>query len=532
MKTNPNRFWWTVIALGWAFDFLFWKQAPGINFALYVLLCLVTGYLLLRSEGNQPARSVWVLLPFIVFLVVITFIRLEPLTVFLSVSLTLGLMGVTAVSFSGGRWLQYGILDYLIGYLRLAGSMFARPIMFNAELKREQAESIERGGATEARGASRAWSIVRGVLIALPVVAIFAALLSSADMVFSQRLEAFIELFRLEKLPEYLFRLVYILVGAYALAGVILHAALQSRDEKLLGENKPVVPPFLGFTEALIVLGSVMLLFASFVFIQFQYFFGGQSNIHLDGFTYSEYARRGFGELVVVAFFSLLLILSASAVTRRETGVQRRVFSSLGIAIVALVLIMLISAFQRLVLYESAYGFSRLRAYTHVFIIWLAILLVAVAILELLQRERTFALAALVALLGFVISLGLMNVDGFIVRQNINRAFQGENFDASYLAELSQDAVPALARAYQTPGLPASVNEGVGAALVCYASNQGQGQQPTDWRSFHFARWKAAGLLHSLESDLAGYKIGDADWNYVVTAPSGQEYYCDAFRDW
>jgi hypothetical protein len=90
---------------------------------------------------------------------------------------------------------------------------------------------------------------------------------------------------------------------------VYLHAATQSKDEKLVGEEKPVLPPFLGFTEAAIVLGSVAVLFAAFVYIQFQYFFGGQANIHIDGYTYSEYARRGFGELITVAVFSLLLIL-------------------------------------------------------------------------------------------------------------------------------------------------------------------------------------------------------------------------------
>ena len=268
MRTNPNRFWWTVIALGWVFDFLFWKKAPGINFALYVLLCLGTGYWLLRMEGHRPARSVWSLFPLVAFLAAITFIRQEPMTVFLSIVLTLSLMGVMAISFLGGRWPLYSVLDYLSGFFRLLGSLIARPITFNTEVKREQSEAIERGERARVRDASGFWSVVRGILIALPVVAIFTALLASADMVFSQRLDEFIALFRLEKLPEYIFRLVYILIGAYALAGVFLHAASQSRDEKLLGQTKPVVPPFLGFTESSIVLGSVVSLFASFVFIQ------------------------------------------------------------------------------------------------------------------------------------------------------------------------------------------------------------------------------------------------------------------------
>ena len=177
-------------------------------------------------------------------------------------------------------------------------------------------------------------------------------------------LEGFIDLFKIDNLPEYIFRLVYILIFAYALAGTFLHAA-QKSDEKL--EEKTWVSPFLGFTESTIVLGSVVILFIAFVVVQFQYFFGGQANISIEGYTYSEYARKGFGELVAVAFFSLLLLLGLGAITRRETEIQRRAFSSLGIALVGLLIVMLVAAFQRLVLYEAAYGFSQLRTYTHVF---------------------------------------------------------------------------------------------------------------------------------------------------------------------
>jgi len=527
MKSNPTRFLWTVIALGWVFDFLFWEKAPGINFAIYVLLCLVTGVFLLRADGHRPTRNTQLLLPLIGIFAVMTFIRREPLTVFLSVALTLFLMGLFDISYLGGRWPAYNLLDYFSGFLRLLGSMIARPLGFSAELKKEAAsegEQVEGRG----RGTSRIWPVVRGILIALPIVAIFAALLSSADMVFGQRLESFIELFKLERLPEYIFRLVYILVGAYALAGVYLHAATQSKDEKLIGEEKRVIPAFLGFTESAIVLGSVAALFAAFVFIQFQYFFGGQTNIQIDGYTYSEYARRGFGELVAVAFFSLLLILSAGSVTRRETDTQRRVFSGLGIGIVVLVVVMLVSAFQRLVLYEMAYGFSRLRTYTHVFILWLALLLVTVVVLEILRRERIFAFAALVASLGFALSLGVMNVDGFIVRQNVDRAVQGEQFDASYLTGLSTDAVPALVSAYRSPLSSATVKDGVGAVLTCYAANRDD--RPLPWQSFHVSSANAERILASLETDLEKYQL-DSDRNYSVTSPLGKEYYCNTFWD-
>jgi len=37
---RTNILWITALLLGWFFDFLFWKQPLGLNFAIYVLLCL------------------------------------------------------------------------------------------------------------------------------------------------------------------------------------------------------------------------------------------------------------------------------------------------------------------------------------------------------------------------------------------------------------------------------------------------------------------------------------------------------------
>ena len=442
--------WITALLLGWCFDFFFWKQPPGLNFALYVILCLAGGFLVLGQNGLKPSwRSLILVVP-ILFFALGTLLRQEQLSMGLSFVLSLGLMGLLAVSYLGGSWPWYRLADYFFRFFQFVGSLFARPLMFLAERKKSAAaQPVSAGGeAADGRtkrtwpGWKRVWAIFRGALIALPVVAIFAALLSSADLVFAQRLHDFISLFRLEKLPEYLFRAVYILVGAYALAGVFLHAAQKSQDGRPSGLEKPLVPQFLGFTEAAVVLGAVVLLFAIFVGIQFRYFFGGQTNISVQGYTYSEYARKGFGELIAVAFCSLLLFLSLSAIVKRQGPLQRWAFTGLGIGMMALVGVILVSAFQRLQLYEAAYGFSRLRMYTHIFVIWLAVLLVVVLLLELLRREGLFPLAALLAVIGFTATLVLVNVDGSIVRQNVDRAAAGQALDVPYLASLSSELGP------------------------------------------------------------------------------------------
>lgn len=528
MKNNPNKLWILVFAVGWLFDFLFWKQFPGVNFAIFTMACLFTAFYLLLSAGLRPNRTSLILLPLFGFFAAVTFIRAEPMTAFLAYTFTLLVMTLLAFTYLGGRWYLYTAADYAAKSLQLVGSLLTRPITFMNDVRKEQ---IEAGIQPSKRNI---WPVVRGIVIALPVIAIFASLLASADVIFGQRLEDLIKWFNIENLPELIFRLVYIVVIGYALAGVVLHASTESKDEKLANEDKPYIPPFLGYIESTIVLGSVAALFAAFVLIQFQYFFGGQTNIHIDGYTYAEYARRGFGELVTVAFFALLMLLTLSAITKRETETQRRIYSGLGVTLVALLLVMLVSAYQRLGLYEAVYGFSRLRTYTHVFLIWIGLLLTVTIALEILRKERMFMFAALVASLGFAISLPILNVDAFIVNQNIQREINAQtqdrvDLDAQYFLDLSDDAVPTLVKAYQTPALPAPVREKVGASLACIRYERGLDDRKLTWQSFHFARVNSDKALASIKNEIKGFVVTDNDWPVIVTTPSGEEFSCSSY---
>ncbi|MGE5072295.1 MAG: DUF4153 domain-containing protein [Anaerolineae bacterium] len=519
MKRHSTMLWGIGLVLGWLFDLFFWKQGLGLNFGLYAVLCVAGGVLILAVNQQRPAMGSLLLFPLILVFAGIAVLRAEPLTIFLAVVFTLFLMLVLANTYLAGRWLRYGVADHFNAALRLLGSMLARPLSFQADVRKERLEA----GNTEKR--ANPWPFARGIVIAVPIVAVFASLLASADAAFNTQLDAFLNYFAIQNLPEYIFRLVYILIGAYLLVGVILHASTQSGDEKLLGEDKPLVPAFLGFIEATIVLGSVALLFAAFVVIQFRYFFGGHANINAMGFTYSEYARRGFGELVTVAFFSLLMILVFEGITRRESSLQRRVFSGLGVAIVGLVMVMLVSAYQRLVLYETAYGFSRLRTYTHVALIWIGLLLVAVVVLELLQRQRAFGAAMLIASLGFALSIAALNVDGLIAGQNVERASEGHELDVAYLASLSSDSVPTVVKAFEAKSTPQPVRDSLGAVLFC-RQQASRASASTDWRSFTVSRWQAEMAMKRAASQLSGYRALDESRPLRVSTPAGEVYPC------
>ena len=532
------------LLVAWCFDQLFWQKPIGINFFIFVALCLLAGALITRGEGERPAGTSLLIVPVVLYFAAVTFLRQEPFTQALSVVLVMGALMVLVITWLGGKWLNYSLSDYFMGVIHLMGSALARPVSILAGSAKPAAATVSPAAAlpggqpapvetaaapgVNERKPRPVWAILRGLLLALPVVALLAGLLAAADPIFAQQMEQFLKFFRIENLGQYIFRLIYILIGAYLLIGVYLHAIGPSRAEKLIGVEKPWLTPFLGWLEAVIVLGAVDLLFLFFVIVQFRYFFGGQTNIHIDGYTFAEYARRGFGELVAVAVISLMLFLGLSAITRRDTPRQRAIFSGLGIGLVVLVATILVSAFQRLLLYEAAYGFSRLRTYTHVFMVWVGILLLATVVLELLGKLRAFALAGVVVLVGFGLTISLINVDGLIVRQNVARAVAGWELDSGYLVGLSDDAVPALVGAFNNAGLKPILHDDIGAVLACRAALDGQVERAHPWQGYSWPYANAHQLYALYQPQLAAYPVRRDGRSGLVVKVHGAERSCAA----
>jgi len=348
-------------------------------------------------------------------------------------------------------------------------------------------------------------------------------------LIFESNLRGFLSLFRVENLGETAFRLFYILVLAFFLAGAYLYAYQESGDTSLRGLEKNGVPRVLGTVESAVILISINLLFISFVAIQFRYLFGGEVNIHLNGYTYAEYARKGFGELATVAVLSLLILQGIHSLVKQKGDNRNGWLTGLSTLMVAQVLVILTSAYMRLALYENAYGFSRVRTYTHIFLFWIAILMLVTAALEIARRTRLFPLAVLLVGFGFAITLNAFSVDANIVRLNLARATAGStDLDAAYLLSLSDDAVPALAQRYLTGKLPAAQKDLVAAALACKIN-----ELPTEmdtnllpWTSYSFIREYARGVLVTLSPQLEPYPVQNDPIGGPYVTVGTERVYC------
>ena len=176
--------------------------------------------------------------------------------------------------------------------------------------------------------------------------------------------------------------------------------------------------PRIGTTECLVVLVALDALFAAFVVIQAAYLFGGLDTLATTGMTYAEYARRGFFELLAVAFLVAGLILGLEALVTRRS----RAYVVAAIVLVGLTIVVLGSSLLRLRLYQEAYGWTELRFYVLAAIGWLAI--GALAGIAALATNRTRWLLHFMVVLSVVFGIGfnLIGPVQFIAEQNVARA--------------------------------------------------------------------------------------------------------------
>jgi len=537
---NKHLFWVFALFAGFALDQLFWDKPGGINFFIFILLAVLGGLVLNWMENiTIPWSSYLLLLPITAY-AAFTFIRSEPITTLMNGLLTIGSMVLLTITLQNGRWLKYTFIDHIVNLFHFALNALIGGILFFVKTRSKRVQpsdtvnnDVPKESPKENKPPKPWMAYLRGVLIALPIVLLLALLLGSADPVFGSRLLGIFDWLSFEHLGELIIRLVYTLAVAYLLLSAYFFGLAKSGDLPKRSQNAEGDKTFLGMVESNIILGAVNLLFLGFVLIQFTYLFGGDQNISIEGYTYAEYARRGFFELLAVAVISGCLFTALSWVTARKTKTQRWVFTGLGLLLVGLVGIILFSALTRLTLYEAAYGFTRLRTFTHVFIFWMGGMLAALAALEVTQMMKRLPLVLILMLMTFGVAINSLNVDRFIVRQNVQRAVlaqdkDGENrLDTAYLSELSFDSIPPLRAHFLDGELPETLRREIGGVLACRLESL-EVPERIPLTSWHAARSKAVAQLHSLADELSDYRVyfSEDPWGWFVEV-NGETYPCN-----
>ncbi|GAA0611105.1 DUF4173 domain-containing protein [Virgibacillus siamensis] len=333
--------------------------------------------------------------------------------------------------------------------------------------------------------------VLLGVLLGLPLLGLITMLLMSADAVF-QEVVLGLPQYLFELNLEVVFRIVAVLVLTFLFFGFLQVLRVNQRmpAQKKIDEVKETIS-WNGVT-AVTILVLLNAVYALFTVIQFTYFFGDGLQ---EGFTYAEYARRGFFELVIVTLINWTILICCLKLVR-EQGARLKLVLKLMYSLLIIVSgVMLVSAYQRLSMYEAAYGFTMDRILAHAFMIFLIVVFTYTFIrvwIERLALLHFYLIAGLV----FYSVLNVMHIEQLIVDENLDRYEKTGKIDIHYLNSLSYTGVEGLIELYKmNPDYPELER-------VLYFRQQTMRNNPLDdWQSFNFTKQEVRERLISLELD-------------------------------
>lgn len=476
---NPTRtslpIWIAAAALAALATAICFDALPGINWLIWTTAAFAgLVYFVQRRHG-----TIGIIGPIAIYSVLLTgaaAVSSNEVINFVTVLLIIGALALSML-LSNGPWVQRITAVLAISAPILA---FSNAVVTSFH---------QAAAATEHVRSSRARSTLRGLAITLPIVVVFALLLAVADPTFALWRNTIRDLVtNWEFVPRTIFfiGMLVISLGAFAYATYSADAAA------------PVaVAPrrWLGSAERLMLIGSITALLWIFLAVQLSYLFGNLPRVTGSGVTFSDYARRGFGELTIVAGATALLIIGSERFGVRDH--REKIARLTTFALIAAVLFLLGSAFNRVLLYEQAYGFTTARLYAQAFMVVVAsgLLALALEVAGELDPGRVFRRTGSVALIVFIF-LAYWNHQGWIAGRNIERFAATGKLDASYLVrDLSLDAVPEIVESL--PRLPEPARTDLRNALVKRYMNRKQIFN-SDWYEWNLRREKAQAALAGL----------------------------------
>ena len=288
-----------------------------------------------------------------------------------------------------------------------------------------------------------------GLLIGTPFIMIVLFLLSSADATFKN---IFDNLFNLDiSVPKNIGTLIWSLPMATYLYALIYGSSIEDNSKSFnidkfnkTMDNAASIPRLSLYT----VNAVICCFYILFIGIQVIYFIDILGGSLPADFTYSEYARRGFFELLAVALINIVFIAVAKVLSVKN---ENNKYMHIHILLNSILTLLLISvAFAKMYLYISTYGLTTLRIIPSVFMIFLCFVFAFIIIGEFKKSFPVTKLSFYAGNILFVL-LCLANIDAVVAGYNLNAYMNGNlpYYDIYDLRESDMAAMPVIYKAWK-----------------------------------------------------------------------------------
>jgi hypothetical protein len=513
--------------LGLLADFLFYQKSIGISFFIFNSTLIILSLVLIKRFKKKVSKIQFFILISILLFSAGVFLRTNSFLTFCNVVAGLYLLFLFFTLFLRKKILDFDFLDY-----------FSSPFSFLLKSFSAAGRFIEKFkgllGKRETFLSKDFFRVIKGIVIAIPFLIVLVWLLSSADLVFQAYLD---KLFEIDINLEIVSRALVILIVSYFFIG-IFSKITRHRKSEIVGEveeKEKKENQFLGFIESSTILILIELLFLIFIAIQFFYLFGGKDYVWgiAEYITYSEYAKKGFWELIGVSIISFLLIFGLHRFSSKEASKEKKFFKILSAILVFEISVIIMSAVKRLSVYTDGYGLTFSRFLAFVFLFWIFSVFLIFLYKKIFQekKEAVFLFCVFCLTIVFWAGVNALNPDAFIAKENIERVAQGKELDLRYLSRLSEDAVPEIVKIfdkdiddamkervandlyvrYNPPyNLPCTMNELIKNTDKCefipFQERLENIRKAQKWQSFNLSKAKALRALEENHKEIVEYR--------------------------
>ncbi|MBS5721416.1 MAG: DUF4173 domain-containing protein [Clostridium sp.] len=398
---------------------LFWKQDLGISVLLFTIpIIWITTKLLKGNIKNKKA----LLISIPIIILSSTYFIFDNLTFYLInivvIPILYLIMIIWAISDFQIKSIIYKIILMIFEPLNYIGDVIKTVLKeFNPKEKDEQiGEKKEKN------------NIFKAVCFTGIIALIVIGLLCSADNEFAKIFSTIFKDINIFNVSELTGRIIIIIIAFFYFAGFFMNMLDKEnglkefeKDEK--AEKKESYTIRMMIT----VLNLVYLVFC---FTQIKVLFTEQN------IKYSEFARKGFFQLMIVSLINIVMILKANNKNLKETEKQEKYKKTMCIVMVIFTLIIIISAFARMTLYQQNYGYTRLRILVDYTLITEIILLIP-TIIYILKNKIDLIKTYFVIIITMYCLVNFINIDKIIMKNNFNRYKETGYIDLNYLMEMN-----------------------------------------------------------------------------------------------
>lgn len=468
------------LLLGILANILFYASEWGISIPIFVAAFYMLLYLCCGKEMKIKANLPWALsIP--VLLLSFTYLFYSNMIFYILNFMAIALLIVAQTMLITGNnafsWHTPGFLvDILYGFFYRFFAFVNKPFKVIASAFPTKEKNP---------GAGVVRKVLLGLVISVPLLLIVVTLLVSADAIFESYMERIPDIFEGVKIGEYFGRAIFVLFVLFTSFSFLFSLMEKKKPATSIeGDGSVKLTKVWDPVVVITIMVLVNVIYLMFVAIQFAYLFGGAELALPGGFTYSEYARRGFFELItvtVINFGIMLLFIGFTKMSNRTAGKILRCLYSLLVGNTA---VMLASAYYRMLLYEGAYGFTYLRVLTQAFMIFMFVLF-GISLFRIWRDGFSLAKPFIVTAIAAFVIVNYLNVDCIIARNNIDRYYKTDKIDVDYLSTLSYDALSEIAKLKAADG---KLAEDI-AGLIREKSKNAL--ENNDWQSFNIARYRA-----------------------------------------